>query len=83
MEQGLDLEDLGRWGEELRSKGRGFVLRRPKNTFPFFFFLNTFPFEGKQSEQEKEINRIPTLYLQFLMEVRGRVILRLEGQAKV
>lgn len=74
MEQGLDLEDLGRWGEELRSKGRGFVLRRPKNTFPF---------EGKQSEHEKEINRIPTLYLQFLMEVRGRVILRLEGQAKV
>lgn len=74
MEQGLDPEDLGRWGEELRSKGRGFVLRRPKNTFPS---------EGKQSEHEKEINRIFTLYLQFLMEVRGRVILRLEGQAKV
>lgn len=74
MEQGLDPEDLGRWGEELRSKGRGFVLRRPKNTFPS---------EGKQSEHEKEINRILTLYLQFLMEVRGRVILRLEGQAKV
>ena len=74
MEQGLDPEDLGRWGEELRSKGRGFVLRRPKNTFPS---------EGKQSEHEKEINRIFTLYLQFLMGVRGRVILRLEGQAKV
>lgn len=74
MEQGLDPEDLGRWGEELRSKGRGFVLRRPKNTFPS---------EGKQNEHEKEINRIFTLYLQFLMEVRGRVILRLEGQAKV
>ena len=74
MEQGLDLEDLGRWGEELRSKGRGFVLRRPENTFPF---------EGKQSGHEKEISRVLTLYLQFLMEVRGTVILRLEGQAKV
>lgn len=44
MEQGLDPEDLGRWGEELRSKGRGFVLRRPRNAFPS---------EGKQSEHEK------------------------------
>lgn len=50
-------------GRGTQKQGRGFVLRRPR--IPFHL-------RAKQSEHEKEINRILTLYLQFLMEVKRK-----------